>query len=62
MEFPVGRWTLLALFALVAGLFLVDDTGWRFAFGVGLVAVSMTAFYRAGKLIKKGYPELGKDN
>lgn len=62
LEFPVGRWTLLALCAPVAVLFVFDSTGWGFPAGVGLFGISVAAFYRAAKLIKKGYPELDKDD
>lgn len=53
LEFPIGRWTLLAVLALVAGSFVFDDTGWRFAAGVGLFLLSMAGFYVAHTLIKR---------
>ena len=62
LEFPVGRWTLFALATLVASSFIFDDTGWRFAVGVGLFGASMAAFYRAARLIRRGYPELDEDD
>ena len=65
LEFPVGRWTLFALCTLVASIasiFIFDGTDWRFAVGVGLFGVSMTAFYRATRLIGRGYPELDEDD
>lgn len=62
LEFSVGRWTLFGVCALVASIFIFDDTGWCSAVGVGLFGVSMAAFYRAARLIKRGYPELDKDD
>lgn len=61
LEFPIGRWTLFALGALLASIFVFDDTGWRFAIGIGLFGVSMTGFYLAARLIRRGYPDLEGD-
>jgi hypothetical protein len=57
-EAPIGWWTLVALLALVAGFFVFDDTGWRFAVGAGLFTVSMACFYITYRLINRGYPDL----
>jgi len=61
LEFPIGRWTLSALCALLASIFVLDDTGWRFAIGVVLLGISMTGFILAARLIRRGYPDAEDD-
>ncbi len=61
LEFPIGRWTLCGVAALLAGIFVFDDTGWRFAIGIGLFGVSMAGFYLAVRLIRQGYPDIEGD-
>lgn len=61
LEFAIGRWCLLGLCALLASIFVFDHTGWRVAMGVGLLGISMTGFYLAARLIRRGYPDLESD-
>ncbi len=61
LELPIGLWTLCGVGALLAGIFVFDDTGWRFAIGIGLFGVSMTGFYLAVRLIRRGYPDIEGD-
>jgi hypothetical protein len=56
LEYPIGRWTLLAVCAALAIIFFSpDDTGWALALSIGLLAISMFGFYRASRPIKRGY-------
>jgi len=58
----INRWILVAVFVVLANVVLgvfFSPTDRRMAVSVGLLAVSMIGFYRASKLIKRGYPNLG---
>ena len=61
LEFLIGWWTLFAVCALLAALFVIGDNAWRIAVGAGLLAASMIGFYIATRLITKGYPDLKDD-